>query len=106
MASDDAHRRVWQLRNLAVVETLIRNHDLPTMGWTVGAYGVTGGPHYAANDAERRAAIERWADVLGATWLAPHVDAGVTTLRASTKDFQGVAIMLRAVLFNSDSADQ
>jgi hypothetical protein len=30
----------------------------------------------------------------------------VTTLRASTKDFQGVAIMLRAVLFDSGSADQ
>lgn len=101
----DADRRIWQLRNLKVAETLIRDHDLPTLSWLVGPYGVTGEPVFAANDAERRASIESWAGVLGATWWAPHVADGVTTLRASNKDYQGVVIMLRTVLFEGESAD-
>ena len=100
-----AYRRVSQLRNLAVIETLIRDHDLPTMGWTLGPHGIIAEPVCAANDTERRTAIESWAEVLGATWWTPHVDAGMTTLRASVKDYQGAAIILRAVLFGGDDAD-
>jgi hypothetical protein len=105
MTRDNTDRRVWQLRNLTVIETLIREHDLPAMVWTVTPFGITGEPYAAANDAARTAAVESWARVLGATWWAPHVDAGVTTLRASVKDYQGAAIILRAVLFEGDSAD-
>lgn len=105
MTSDNADRRVWQLRTFKVIETLIRDHDLPAMVWTVGPHGITGDPYSAANDAERSAAVESWARILGAAWWAPHVDAGVTTVRASVKDYQGVAIILRTVLFEGDSAD-
>jgi hypothetical protein len=69
------------------------------------AVGITGDPYAAADDAARTAAVQSWAPVLGATWWAPHVDAGVTTLRASVKDYQGAAILLRAALFEGDSAD-
>ena len=106
MTSGNADRRGWQLRNLTVIETLIRDHDLPAMVWTVGPLGITGEPYAAPDDAARRAAVASWACVLGAAWWAPHVDAGVTTLRASVKDYQGAAILLRTVLFDSDSADQ
>jgi hypothetical protein len=106
MTSGNADRRVWQLRNFTVIETLIRDHDLPAMVWTVGPLGITGEPYAVTDDAARRTAVESWVDVLGATWWAPHVDAGMTTLRASVKDYQGAAIILRTVLFESDSADQ
>ena len=105
VTSGNADRRVWQLRNFGVIATLIRDHDLPTMVWTVGPLGITGEPYAAPDDATRRTAVERWACVLGATWWTPHVDAGVTTLRASVKDYQGAAIILRTVLFESDSPD-
>ena len=105
MDIDNTDRRRWQLRNLTVIETLIRDHDLPAMVWTIGPHGIAGDPYSAHDDAARRAAIESWADVLGATWWAPHVDAGMTTLRASVKDYQGASIILRAVLFGDDAAD-
>lgn len=106
MSIGNADRRGWQLRNFKVIETLIRDHDLPAMVWTVGPLGITGEPYAAPDDAARRAAVESWARILGATSWAPHVDAGMTTLRASVKDYQGAAIILRTVLFESDSADQ
>lgn len=106
MASDNTDRRVWQLRNFTVIATLIREHDLPAMVWTVGPLGITGEPYAASDDDARRTAVESWAHVLGATWWAPHVDAGMTTLRASVKDYRGAAIILRTVLFDSDSAAQ
>ena len=105
MSSGNTDRRVWQVRNLKVIETLIRDHDLPAMVWTVGPLGMTGEPYAAPDNAARREAVESWARVIGATWWAPHVDSGMTTLRASVKDYQGAAIILRAVLFEADSAD-
>jgi hypothetical protein len=106
MTSDNTDRRVWQLRNFTIIATLIRDHDLPTMVWTVGPLGITGEPYAASDNAARRTAVESWAHVLGATWWPPHVDAGMTTLRASVKDYQGAAIILRTVLFESDSANK
>jgi len=106
MTSDNTDRRVWQLRNFTVIETLIRDHDLPAMVWTVGPHGITGEPYAAPDDDARRTAVESWAYVLGASWWAPHVDAGMTTLRASVKDYQGTAIILRTVLFDRDPADK
>lgn len=106
MTSGNTDLRAWQLRNLTVIETLLREHDLPAMVWTVGPFGIAGDPYAAANDAERAAAFESWTRVLGATRWTPHIDAGVTRLRSSVKDYQGARIMLRAVLFEGDSADQ
>lgn len=105
MTIGNADRRVWQLRNFKVIETLIRDHELPAMVWTVTPFGITGSPYGAATNAERSAAVESWARVLGAVWWAPHVDAGMVTVRASVKNYQGAAIILRTVLYDGDSAD-
>ncbi|MFF5293654.1 hypothetical protein [Paractinoplanes globisporus] len=106
MNIDNTDRRRWQLRNLTVIETLIRDHDLPVMIWTVTPFGIAGEPYSATDDAGRRAAFEGWADVLGAARWAPQVEVRITTLRAAVKDYQGASIMLRAVLFEGDSAAQ